>query len=145
MPVLLLVRAEMASNPRPHPARSKGAADVDVIAGLNLNLTPTTNLNILPALAIQDECVRSGLGCHQRVMCSIQRFVIQVNALLPGWHKTDLNRALLDGPLGDEICHKTPARRLRTADELDGAAIFLAPPASDFVTATTVVVDGVTQ
>ncbi len=67
---------------------------------------------------------------------------IQVNALLPGWHKTDLNRAILDGPLGDEIRHKTPARRLGTPDDLMGAAIFLASPASDFVTATTLVVDG---
>jgi len=67
---------------------------------------------------------------------------IQVNALLPGWHKTDLNRAILDGPLGDEVRHKTPARRLGTPDDLAGAAIFLASPASDFVTATTLVVDG---
>lgn len=67
---------------------------------------------------------------------------IQVNALLPGWHKTDLNRDILDGPLGDEVRHKTPARRLGTPDDLMGAAIFLASPASDFVTATTLVVDG---
>ncbi len=67
---------------------------------------------------------------------------IQANALLPGWHKTDLNRAILDGPLGDEIRHKTPARRLGTPDDLMGAAIFLASPASDFITATTLVVDG---
>ena len=67
---------------------------------------------------------------------------IQVNALLPGWHKTDLNRAILDGPLGDEVRHKTPARRLGTPDDLAGAAVFLAAPASDFVTATTLVVDG---
>ncbi len=67
---------------------------------------------------------------------------IQVNALLPGWHKTDLNRALLDGPLGEEIRHKTPARRLGTPDDLMGAAIFLASPASDFVTGSSVVVDG---
>ena len=67
---------------------------------------------------------------------------IQVNALLPGWHKTDMNRALLDGPLGEEIRHKTPARRLGTADDLAGAAIFLASDAAQFVTGTTLVVDG---
>ncbi len=67
---------------------------------------------------------------------------IQANALLPGWHKTDINRDILDGPLGDEVRHKTPARRLGTPDDLVGAAIFLAAPASDFVTGTTLVVDG---
>lgn len=67
---------------------------------------------------------------------------IQVNALLPGWHKTDLNRALLDGPLGEEIRHKTPARRLGTPDDLAGAAIFLASSAADFVTGASLVVDG---
>ncbi len=82
------------------------------------------------------------LGLTRGLAVELAVHNIQVNALLPGWHKTDMNRDLLDGPLGEEIRHKTPARRLGTADDLAGAAIFLASDAAEFVTGTTVVVDG---
>lgn len=82
------------------------------------------------------------LGLTRGLAVELAVHNIQVNALIPGWHKTDLNRELLDGPLGEEIRHKTPARRLGTADDLAGAAIFLASDAAEFVTGTTLVVDG---
>ena len=82
------------------------------------------------------------LGLTRGLAVELAVHNIQVNALLPGWHKTDLNRELLDGPLGEEIRHKTPARRLGTSDDLAGAAIFLASDAAEFVTGTTLVVDG---
>jgi len=82
------------------------------------------------------------LGLTRGLAVELAVHNIQVNALLPGWHKTDMNRDLLDGPLGEEIRHKTPARRLGTADDLAGAAIFLASDAAEFVTGTTLVVDG---
>ena len=82
------------------------------------------------------------LGLTRGLAVELAVHNIQVNALLPGWHKTDLNREILDGPLGEEIRHKTPARRLGTSDDLAGAAIFLASDAAEFVTGTTLVVDG---
>lgn len=82
------------------------------------------------------------IGLTRGLAVELAGYNIQVNALLPGWHKTDLNRSLLDGPLGEEIRHKTPARRLGRPDDLAGAAIFLASPAADFVSGTSLVVDG---
>ena len=67
---------------------------------------------------------------------------IQVNALLPGWIETDLNRERMRGALGEHARRKTPGRRLSRTDDLIGAAIFLASPASDFVTGVTLPVDG---
>jgi len=68
-------------------------------------------------------------------------FNIQVNAILPGWHVTDLNRPLL-ARIGDHIKAKTPARRLGTSDDLQGAAVFLASAAADFITGQCLGVDG---
>jgi 2-deoxy-D-gluconate 3-dehydrogenase len=45
-------------------------------------------------------------------------------------------------PLNDEILSRTPAGRWGEPEELAGTAVFLASRASDFVTGTTVVVDG---
>ena len=40
------------------------------------------------------------------------------------------------------MLNRTPAKRWGTIDDLAGAAVFLASPASDFVTGTTIPVDG---
>lgn len=68
---------------------------------------------------------------------------VQVNAIAPGWFETDMTAPVKTMPaMYDEILLRTPAGRWGQADELAGAAVFLASRASDFVTGTTVVVDG---
>jgi 2-deoxy-D-gluconate 3-dehydrogenase len=67
---------------------------------------------------------------------------IQVNAIAPGWIETDMTAAVQTLPMNDEIIARTPAGRWGQPQELVGTAIFLASRASDFVTGTTVRVDG---
>ncbi|NMD06432.1 MAG: SDR family oxidoreductase, partial [Phyllobacteriaceae bacterium] len=68
---------------------------------------------------------------------------IQVNAIGPGYFKTPLNQALVDNPEFSAWLEKrTPAGRWGTTDELIGAAIFLASPASSFVNGHILYVDG---
>jgi NAD(P)-dependent dehydrogenase (short-subunit alcohol dehydrogenase family) len=67
---------------------------------------------------------------------------VTVNAIAPGVFRTDLNRALLDSPRGQEFLMRTPMRRFGAVDELIGAAVFLASDASSFVTGHLLAVDG---
>lgn len=69
---------------------------------------------------------------------------IQVNAVLPGWIDTDLTRRAREQvpQLHDSVLARTPAKRWGTAEDMAGIAIFLASPASDFVTGTAIPVDG---
>jgi 2-deoxy-D-gluconate 3-dehydrogenase len=69
---------------------------------------------------------------------------IQVNAVLPGWIDTELTQnARKEVPgLHDNILRRTPAGRWGTIDDMEGIAVFLASPASDFVTGTAIPVDG---
>ncbi len=69
---------------------------------------------------------------------------IQVNAILPGWIDTELTRdARQQVPgLNERILRRTPAARWGRPDDLAGAAVFLAGPASDFVTGAAIPVDG---
>jgi NAD(P)-dependent dehydrogenase (short-subunit alcohol dehydrogenase family) len=67
---------------------------------------------------------------------------VTVNAIVPGVFRTDLNRALLDSPRGQELLVRTPMRRFGRVEELVGAAVFLASDASDFVTGHMLAVDG---
>jgi 2-deoxy-D-gluconate 3-dehydrogenase len=69
---------------------------------------------------------------------------IQVNAVLPGWIDTDLTRQARQQVAGlhERVLARTPAGRWGTPDDHAGIAIFLAGPASDFVTGTAIPVDG---
>ena len=67
---------------------------------------------------------------------------VTVNAIAPGVFRTDLNRALLDSPRGQELLMRTPMHRFGELDELVGAAVFLASDAAKFVTGHILAVDG---
>jgi 2-deoxy-D-gluconate 3-dehydrogenase len=67
---------------------------------------------------------------------------IQVNAIAPGWIETDMTAPVRTMPLNDEILGRTPAGRWGQPEELAGTAVYLASRASDFVTGTTIRVDG---
>lgn len=68
---------------------------------------------------------------------------IQVNAIAPGYFATDLTRPLKDDPaFNDWLCARVPAGRWGRVEELVGAAVFLASPASDFVNGHLLYVDG---
>ena len=69
---------------------------------------------------------------------------IQVNAILPGWIDTDMTqtaRKVVTG-LHEHVLARTPASRWGEPGDLAGAAVFLASPASDFVTGAGLPVDG---
>ena len=69
---------------------------------------------------------------------------IQVNAVLPGWIDTELTRDARRQVAGlhERILARTPAGRWGTPADLAGIAVFLAAPASDFVTGAAIPVDG---
>ena len=67
---------------------------------------------------------------------------IQVNAIAPGWIETHMTAPVRTMPLNDEILARTPAGRWGQPEEIAGTAVYLASRASDFVTGTTIRVDG---
>lgn len=68
---------------------------------------------------------------------------VTVNAIAPGYIATDNTQALQDDPdRSRSIVERIPAGRWGRADDLAGATVFLASPASDYVTGITLPVDG---
>jgi len=71
---------------------------------------------------------------------------IQVNAIAPGWIATEMTAMARDNPdwpgFNTMILARTPAGRWGEADEVAGAAVFLASDAANFITGTTLPVDG---
>ncbi|WP_304481761.1 SDR family oxidoreductase [Cryobacterium sp. M23] len=68
---------------------------------------------------------------------------VNVNAIAPGYFATEMNSALLaDEERSEQISARIPAGRWGAADDIAGAAIFLASRASDYVHGVVIPVDG---
>src|SRR5207244_3958506 len=68
---------------------------------------------------------------------------LQVNGLGPGYFKTGLTQALVENPEFTQwLVNRTPSRRWGNVEDLQGAAVFLASEASNFVNGHILYVDG---
>ncbi|MCB0635824.1 MAG: SDR family oxidoreductase [Lewinella sp.] len=68
---------------------------------------------------------------------------VQVNAIAPGYISTDNTEALRNNPeRNDAILARIPAGRWGEPDDFKGPIVFLASPASDYMTGTVMIVDG---
>jgi 2-deoxy-D-gluconate 3-dehydrogenase len=67
---------------------------------------------------------------------------VQVNAILPGWYRTESTAGFVDTALGEKIRQLTPAKRWGEGRDVADVAVFLASPASNFVTGAALAVDG---
>lgn len=72
------------------------------------------------------------------------KYNVQVNGIGPGYFATSQTAAIrTDGhPMNEFILSRTPAGKWGNPDDLQGAAVFLASKASDFVTGQILYVDG---
>ena len=71
------------------------------------------------------------------------RHRVYVNCFSPGYIRTGMTAPHLTRPeVEQEMIRQTPLRRVGEPQDLLGTAIFLAAPASDFVTGQNIIVDG---
>jgi gluconate 5-dehydrogenase len=117
-------------------------------------MIPRRRGKIVNVLSVNSEAARysiapysatkGGLKMLTKGMCvDWARHGIQVNGLAPGYFETELTRPLVqDADFTAWIERRVPAGRWGKVNELAGAAVFLASPASDFVNGHVLVVDG---
>jgi NAD(P)-dependent dehydrogenase (short-subunit alcohol dehydrogenase family) len=90
------------------------------------NITKAADLQLARNLAVE-------LGPHN----------IRTNCIAPGLVKTDFSRALWDDPENlTNALRVIPLGRIGEADDIAGAALFLASAAGRYVNGETIVVDG---
>jgi len=85
---------------------------------------------------------KAGVIQSTKVMAlELARHQIRVNALLPGYVITDLNRNFLLSEAGQKILARIPSRRFNNLEDLNGPLLLLASDASSAMTGATIAVD----
>ena len=86
---------------------------------------------------------KAGLSHLTQVLAmELARYGILVNARAPGYVETDFNREYFRSEPGQALIRRIPLRRLGQPPDLDGALLFLASPASAYITGAVLAVDG---
>jgi NAD(P)-dependent dehydrogenase (short-subunit alcohol dehydrogenase family) len=68
---------------------------------------------------------------------------IRVNAIAPGWIKTEFSRPGRENPeFNSKVVDRIPSGEWADAEDLGGTAIFLASPAAKLINGVTIPVDG---
>jgi NAD(P)-dependent dehydrogenase (short-subunit alcohol dehydrogenase family) len=112
-------------------------------AGSVVNVASVAALGGTPALAPYGASKAAVVSLTQSVAIEWASRGVRVNALCPGWTATDLNRALWsDEATSAAMTAHIPMGRWGRAEEMVGAAVFLASDSASYVTGQTLVVDG---
>jgi NAD(P)-dependent dehydrogenase (short-subunit alcohol dehydrogenase family) len=86
---------------------------------------------------------KAGLVQATKAMAlELARYGIRVNAILPGYVTTDLNREFLESQAGDKLRARIPTRRFGKLEDLDGPLLLLASEAGRHMTGAVLAVDG---
>ena len=106
----------------------------------------TASLSSYTAAPNQSAYAPSKAGVRMLTMSlalELAPFKINVNAIGPGWFRTPLTTDLFQNETWARgVRFLIPLGRIGTPDDLAGAAVFLASPASDYVTGQVIYVDG---
>lgn len=97
---------------------------------------------VLPTLAAYAASKAAVVTLTRTAALELARDNIRVNAIAPGYFKTELNDTFLDSPAGQKLISKVPMRRLGRPEELEGPILLLASDAGGFMTGTTLFFDG---
>jgi 2-deoxy-D-gluconate 3-dehydrogenase len=112
-------------------------------SGSVINVASVAGLNGSPLLAPYGASKAAVISLTKSLALEWGEQGVRVNALCPGWTKTDLNRGLWDGPDGGATWVANQGlKRWASVDEMVGPTVFLASDASSYVTGQAIVVDG---
>jgi len=123
--------------------RAFGAHMVAQRKGVIINIASVAGINGEPELTAY--CASKGalIAFTRALAVEWARHGVTVNAIAPGYFRTDLNKQALDDvKVGPKIVAHIPLRRVGQPEELGPLVVYLASDAAAFMTGSVVVLDG---
>lgn len=98
-----------------------------------INIASVGGLRILPQIGIY--CVSKAAVVHMTKSMAVEwgRYGINVNAICPGYIKTEINAAHFESERGQKLIDMLPRKRLGQPEDLDGLLLLLAAEESHFI------------
>lgn len=126
-----------------HLSQVIGRHMVERGTGSVINVSSTAGLSAAPMLAAYGATKAAVISLTKTLAVEWGPSGVRVNALCPGWTKTDLNENLWSGEdEGASFVSGQPLKRWATVHEMVGPAVFLASDASSYMTGQSLVIDG---
>lgn len=129
-----------------HGALRLGIAGQPLLAqsgGSMINIVSMACFTAGPAMLAYTASKSALKGLTHTLAHQYGREGIRVNAIAPGFHKTDMSAPIWSDPaVSERVIQRTAVGRWGEVDDLVGPALFLSSPAAAYVTGETVIVDG---
>jgi NAD(P)-dependent dehydrogenase (short-subunit alcohol dehydrogenase family) len=126
-------------------AQAAGRVMIEAGGGSIVNIASVAGLHGAPPEVVNTivyHATKGGVIAFTRDLAwKWARHGIRVNAIAPGWFPSDMSSFVLNAQ-GDELIGRIPLGRFGGPEDLKGVVVFLASPASAYVTGHTLVVDG---
>lgn len=113
-------------------------------SGKIINIASINGIGAFPERASYGSAKAGVMQLTRTLGCEWAKYSINVNAVAPGYIKTQLVKDLLAKGIYDEkeLANRAPAGRLGECDEVADVVIFLASEESKYIVGQTIVIDG---
>ncbi|GAB1267730.1 SDR family oxidoreductase [Aurantivibrio infirmus] len=112
------------------------------IKGSIVNIASVLGLAAKPGQTAYCSSKGAVIQLTRSMALDLMKHDIRVNAIAPGWFKTEMNSAYFDSTAGQEYVSAMPAKRLGNLSELAGPVIMLCSDAASFINGSVITVDG---
>jgi len=118
--------------------RAKGQAD---FRGRIVNIASVAGLQVLPQIGVY--CISKAAVIQMTKAQALEwgRYGINVNALCPGYIRTEINDAHWDTEAGHKLVQMLPRKRVGRPEDLDGALLLLVADESQFINGAVLTAD----
>ena len=98
-----------------------------------INIASVAGLRVLPQIGVY--CMSKAAVIHMTKSMAVEwgRFGINVNAICPGYIRTEINDEHFDSEAGKQLINMLPRKRIGKPEDLDGLLLLLASEESHFI------------
>ena len=111
------------------------------LRGRIVNIASIAGLRVLPDIGVY--CMTKAAVIHMTRSQAVEwgRYGINVNAICPGYIRTEMNDAVWDTERGAKLLDRLPRKRVGTAEDLDGVLLLLVAEESQFINGAIIAAD----